>query len=72
MGHFGKLKALRTFVDRFSLKLDTEDANAHTIVHYAARQGKLGVLLFLEGMGEIDMGKENKFNISAAVYAMVY
>ena len=37
MGHFGKLKALRTFVDNFELKLDVEDACEHTIVHYAAR-----------------------------------
>ena len=37
MGHFGKLKALRTFVDRFDLRLDEEDSAEHTIVHYAAR-----------------------------------
>ena len=37
LGHFGKIKALRTFVERFKLDLEREDMNGQSIVHYAAR-----------------------------------
>ena len=59
MGHFGKLKPLRTFVDKFDLRLDGEDDTQHTIVHYAARQGELAILLYLQDFPEIDLAKEN-------------
>ena len=48
LGHVGNIKALRTFHEEFGMELNAEDKNGQTIVHYAARSGNLGILLYLQ------------------------
>ena len=46
LGHFGSIQALRYFTE-LGLDLNQEDAFNQTIVHYACRQGRLGILKHL-------------------------
>ena len=72
LGHFGNVKALRTFYELFDLALNTEDQSGQTIVHYATRNGYLGVLIYLQDFPLVDFGKLTKTGMSATIYAMIY
>ena len=41
LGTFGKIKALKTFMEKFDIDLSATDIHGQTIVHYAARKGEL-------------------------------
>ena len=47
IGTFGNVKALKTFMTRFSIDLAAVDTHGQTIVHYAARRGQLSMLKFI-------------------------
>ena len=46
LGHYGNIKALRYFVAK-GINIQKTDKFEQTIVHYATRQGRLGILKYL-------------------------
>jgi ankyrin repeat protein len=56
----------------FDMDLNAKDKNGQTIVHYATRNGYLGILLYLQDFSEVDFGALTSTGMSATIYAMIY
>ena len=71
VGHFGDINALRCLI-KFGFDLRRSDKFGQTIVHYAARAGRLGILKVLtkyEHM-EPEFDKRNIYGVPPALYAL--
>ena len=74
LGHYGNLKALRTFTMRFGLDLTRLDVHGQSIIHYAARRGELGIIKYLNEFKAdcgLDFNAKNNYNMPPVVYAMI-
>lgn len=72
LGHYGNVKALKTFVESFDLDLNSVDKFGQTILHYAARRGQLNLLQYLQRFHRhLDFDQENVYNFSPVVYTLL-
>ena len=55
IGHWGKLKPLKCFVEKLGIQLDSKDKFGQTVAHYAARKGQLGCLVYLHDKVNLDI-----------------
>jgi len=68
--HYGKIKALRVFLEKYQLNPNAEDYFKLTPFHYATRAGELGILVYLKDMS--DYQKMDQFGHKPIHYAVMY
>lgn len=70
IAHFGNLKAFRYFVPQV-FPYELEDRFGQTVVHYAARSGKLGILKLLSTKLPSEAFEQvNKYGVPPVLYAL--
>lgn len=53
------------------MDLEQEDCYGQTIVHYAARQGRLALLYYLNTKEGLDLDRPNCYGITPVIYTLV-